>query len=305
MTYSHSTTGTQAIRDALLLCGGIGADEPIEGDATTDALRAANNLLKSWQAQGMHMWVRKEATLFPVVSQAEYSLGPATTDAHWAETYVSTNLNGAAASAATSFPVDSVTSMSVDDNIGIALTDGTRQWTTIKSISSLTITPATALTGAASDNGTVYTYTSRPQRPLRIIHARRSEASVDVDVDIESLNEYFDQPDKTSNGTIVFVAYKPTLTSGKLFLWQTAGNADQLLKFTFEHPLSDITAAAALDLPQEWYQAFTYNLADRIEPQYRIIDAGRRRELKQNAQMYLQEALDFDADTGSISFQPG
>ena len=183
-TYDFSLTASDVIREALFTCGALGENESPSGQTTTDALRRLNVMIKSWQTQGFHMWARKQTTLFLVPSQTSYSLGPESTDDHWAETFYYTALNGAHSSGATSLTVDSSSDMTAGDKIGIELTAGTRQWTTIKTVSSSTVvTLNDALTGAASDDGTVYTYTSRPQRPLKVRMVTRGPYTGASDID--------------------------------------------------------------------------------------------------------------------------
>lgn len=301
-SWDHGITAATIIRHALLLCGALDEDEDASGAATTDGLTALNNLLKTW-SQDMHLWTRREVTLFLEADQNEYLLGPASTDAHWAETWYSTTLNGAV-TASTSIVVDANTNMTQGDFIGIEQSDGTRAWRTISTINSTTIVLSAAVT--AADGATVFFYTSRPQRPLRVVHARRAPYDgSDVPIEIEALNEYFDTPNKTSTGTVVFVAYKATLISGTLYVWQRPRNANQVVKMTIEYPLSDVDEASDFpDLPQEWYEAVVYNLAVRLEPTYRQLDQLRVQALRADAAVFLEAARNFDDDLGSIRLQP-
>lgn len=308
-TYDHSVNATQIIGDALLLVGAKDEDDAVTGAALTNGLRALENMVKAWQQHGFHLWKRQEVVVFLNQSQSSYSLGPSSSDAEWCESddFVYTLLNGAHSSSATTLTVDSTTSMTAGDRIGIELSDGTRQWTTILTVSSSTsLTIGTALTGAASDNGTVFTYTTRPQRPLEVIHARRAVYNgSDVPVNVEPLNEYFDTPNKSSSGTVTFVSYKPTLTSGTLYVWQTSNSVKNVVKLTVQEPIADFdTGSGTPDFPIEWAEALTFNLADRLEPTYRQLDAERRMGLKMQAREMLEQAKAFDMDMGSIYLQP-
>ena len=111
---------------------------------------------------------------------------------------------------------------------------------------------------------------------------------------------------RTSTGQIVLVAYEPTLTSGKLYVWHPSDNCTDVLRMLVEVPLADVDVTTDTpNFPVEWSDALIYGLADRLEPNYRMLSAGRRQELKQNALMYLQEAKAFDNDEGPLYFQPG
>lgn len=308
-TFDHAVTAADILKDALLLIGGIGEGESVSGADTTTGMRALNNMVKGWQNQGFHLWVRDEVTIFGVTGQPSYKLGPSSSDAHWSdsEDFVWTRLNGAASAAATTITVDDTTDMTADDQIGIELTDKTRQWTTIDQVASSTsLVINTGLTGAASDDGTVFTYTERPQRPLRVLHARRGVFNgSDIPAYVEPLEEYFDQPNKTTSGTVVFVSYKPTLISGTLYVWQPAGNVQQVVKLTVESPIADFDATSdEPNFPIEWAETLTFNLAMRLESQYRQLDPQRRQELMLKAAGMLEDSLLFDSDVGSWYLQP-
>lgn len=300
-TFNHSVTANNIIRDALLLCGGIGENETASGQAVTDALRSLNNMVKGWQTLGP-LWRRSEVTVFLNPSQASYLLGSATTDAHWTESWDYTLLNGDQ-SAGTSITVDSTSGMTAGDFIGIELEDGTRQWTTIKTVTSSTAVALNAtLTDDVDDNDTVFWYTSRPQRPLRVLHANRADYNgVDIAVDIESIERYLESPSKTTAGTVTFVAYQPNLTSGKLYTWQAASSCRHVLKLLVEMPIADFdTTSDNPQFPIEWAEALTYNLAVRLEPTYRQLSGGRRAELREDAGRFLANVMIFDHDRGSL-----
>ena len=468
-TYNHSVSGTNIITDALLKCGGAQEGEDIPAEEIVSGLRQLNNLVKFIAAkQGRNLWRRDEVIVFLNPSQPKYLLGPSNTDAEWclAESFTQTRLNGAATAAATSLTVDSTADMRAGDRLGLELTAGTRVWMSITSIDSATTLTVPAISGAASDNATVYTYTTntdevvkvqtlvngalsagvttivtdsttgmatgdrfsyvatdgttvfskittvvdgtdltvpttakaiaddavlkvysttvsqnaittalngaasasdetitvdstagiksgdvisivltdastawmavehvvsstilaipplsgaasdnavvtaytiKPPRPLRILHARRNEGpgSEDITVDIESQEMYRDQPLKTTNGTPVFIAYKPTLTSGRLELWQPPNGIQMYLGLTVERPFEDFDAAGdSPDFPQEWYDPLVYIMADRLEPEYRVLDQLRLQKLSARAEKMWEWVNTFDDDTGSIYFTP-
>jgi len=310
-SYDFSTSATNLIGDALYKIGAKQEGEDVPAEQFTPALRQLNRLIKFIASkEGRHLWRRDEMIVFLAPSQPRYLLGPsASTDDEWCfeEDFVATKLNGAVAASGTTLTVDSSTDMAADDILGLELTDGTRSWTTISSVDSSTSLTVPAIAGAASDNASVYTYTTRPQRPLRILHCRRKEGTSgeDIEVDIESQELYRDQPLKTTNGTPVFVTYKPTLTSGRLEVWQPPSSVQMYLGVTVERPFEDFDAGAnEPDVPQEWYDPLVYMLADRLEPEYRILDPLRVQLLKAEADKMWEWVNDFDDDTGSIYLMP-
>ena len=308
-SYNHSVSATNIITDALFKVGAAAEGEDIPSEQTSSTLRQLNSLVKFIVTKGRNLWRRDEVNVFLIPSTARYLLGPAATDAEWCnvEDFVSTKLNGAAASGATSLTVDSTTSMTASDRLGLELSDGTRSWMTITTVTNSTTLAVPAISGAASDNATVYTYTTRPQRPLRIMHARRKDgpSAEDVPVDIEAQELYRDQPLKTTNGTPVFVTYKPTLTSGRLEVWQPPNSIKMFLGLTMERPFEDFDVGANNpDFPQEWYDPLVYLLADRIESDYRVLDSVRLQMLQKRAEEMWSWVENYDSDLGSIYIQP-
>ena len=468
-TYDHGVTATDIITDALYKCGAMQEGEAVPPEQLTTGFRALNNLVKFLSTKpGRNLWRKEEVVVFLDKSQPRYKLGPSNTDAEWcrAEAFTSTKLNGAASAAATSLTVDSTADMRAADRLGLELSDGTREWLSITSVDSLTTITVPAISGAASDNATVYTYTTntnevvkvqtlvngalgagvttivtdsttgmadgdrfsyvdtadntvfskittvasttnltvpttaaaiaddavlkvytttvnqkaittalngavlanaetivvddtagmkagdvlavaltdastewvaiehvvsgtvlaippisgaasddgvvtaytiKPPRPLRILHARRKSSpdGVDVQIDIEAQELYRDQPLKTGSGTPVFLTYKPELTSGIMEIWQPPNSIQMYLSLTVERPFEDFDAAAnAPDFPQEWYDPLVYLLAQRIEPEYRLLDPTRLAYLRQDAKEMWDWVSEFDDDTGSIYFQP-
>jgi hypothetical protein len=198
--------------------------------------------------------------------------------------------------------------MTDGDRIGVELDDGTRQWTTINGTPAANVVTLTAtLTDDVAVGATIYTYTSRPQRPLRVIHARRRSTYTgsDVPIDIEAHKEYFDQPSKSSSGSMNFVYYKPELTSGRLYVWQRPNSVEELLGLTVERSLADMdNTDDDPDFPIEWQLPLVMNLAKIIEPQYGQLDAGRRAELRADADRMFLEAQLGDAEMESLYIRP-
>jgi len=309
-SFNHTVTTTDIVRDALLLVQGIGAHEDVGGAIYDDARRTLNGLVKLWQKKRINIWAQQECWVFVRPTASEYKLGPESTDDEWcdADDFVGTVTTATSASGASTLTVSSITGIAASDRIGVELEDGTRQWTTVNGApSGSTITLTAALTDDVASGATVYTYTSRPQRPLRIIHARRrpTYTGSDVPIDIEAHREYFDQPAKSQSGSMNFVYYKPLLTSGRLYVWQRPASVDEMLGITVERTLADMDSTTDdPDFPIEWHLPLVYNLAAMIEPQYGQLDAGRRVDLVRQAQTLFAEAQLGDAELESLYIRP-
>lgn len=307
---AYQVTVEEMIKDAMLLVQASDEDEAVSPAGTQIAMRRLNNVLRYLSTRGMHMWRRQEVVLPLVAGQSMYLLGEASTDAEWAdeEDFFSTTTTVAALSGASTITVSDATDIDDGDRIGVKLDDGTRHWTTVNGAPVGSVVTLTAtLTDDVASGSSVYTYTTRPERPQRVLHARRRATATanDVPVEIVAQEEYQSQPTKTGAGTVTMVAYKPTLVSGRLFCWQ-AGSVNQLLRMTVEREFVEVTATSdTLDIPSEWNEAVMYRLAVALEPTYGQLDAGRVARLHASADRLQLEAEMFDADPGSIRFTAG
>jgi hypothetical protein len=276
----------------------------------TDTRRVLNGIVSAWAKKRINIWAQLECYVFVAPTAESYLLGPESTDAEWCtvDDFVGSVTTAAAVSGASTVTVADDTGMADGDRIGVELDDGTRQWTTINGTPAANVVTMTdTLTDDAAEGATVYTYTSRPQRPLRIIHARRRSTYTgsDVPIDIEAHKEYFDQPSKSSVGSMNFVYYKPELTSGRLYVWQRPGSVEELLGITVERALADMdNTDDDPDFPIEWQLPLVMNLAKMIEPQYGQLDAGRRAELRADADRMFLEAQLGDAEMESMYIRP-
>ena len=89
-----------------------------------------------------------------------------------------------------------------------------------------------------------------------------------------------------------------------MYLWQTANNADQLARFTFERPIDIFDSGNdSPDFPAEWFRVLKYNLAADIAPEF-TISQDRLDRIEAKASILLENALGFDSEADSISIQP-
>ena len=308
MTAVLTTTALDIIKGALRLIGEVDANQPIPAAETQDGLEALNYMVKSWQAQGLHLWTKTEGVLFLDVGKTDYLVGPSGDEATNADEFVSAALSVAGVATDTVINLDSSAGMTVGDKIGVKLDDGARQWTTVLMIpgsTSVTI-PAPGLSGAAAIGNTVFAFTSLLPRPVRILQLRRDQIGTTDEIEATqwSREEYFAQPNKTSQGTINNWYYSPQLGNGRVYVWQTANDVDQIARFTYERPI-DITelTADSPDFPSEWFRTLKYNLAVEIAPEY-TISPDRLIVIAQRARQMLDDSLGFDVESDSMSMQP-
>lgn len=318
MTTSGSTnyiqTRDQLINDAFQLLGVYGIGRTISSEDLAFAVSMLNKMIKAWGIKGLHLWGKTEGILYLTPNVAEYTLSDAATSSYVTNKadQIITQLNGATASGTTALTLDTTTGMIAGDFIGVVLTDKTIHWTTIATVpTSTTLTLTTATTGAASDNALVYTFTNRAVKPLRILSARRvtgidlGRTSTLVELPMTSIayEEYFDSPIKTSGGISNQFHYNPQLNSGKLYLWPRPTDGGERIYFTYERVIEDLdNSSDNFDLPQEWHECVTYQLAVRLGPAFG--KEKRTAALAPMASILLRDLLDWDTEITSVSLMP-
>lgn len=308
-TTTLSSTALELITEAYELIRVAKDGESLQPEDTDAALRKLNLMVKAWQADGLHLWTKSEGVLFLVSSQASYAVGGSdsiTANSATASDVVQTALSAAAIAGATSISVDSISGIADDDYIGIELTDGTIQWTVVNGApSGVTIALDAALTGAASDDGVVYAYTTKLNRPARLLSARRRSADgTEIPLTIIERPDYFDQPNKTNTATPTMVYYDPQRVTGQFYFWSTPSATTDTIRFTFERPLEKFDALTnTADFPDEWLEPIAYNLAYRLAPGTSF-PLSERALLRTDALAMKDKLLGFDREYGSVFLQP-
>ena len=309
MTVSGSSdftrTRDQLIVRALRIAGVVKAGETPGAQVVTNAAEALNAMGKRWQKKGLRAWAVVEATLFPQVDQVRYSLVAGSSD-HATETYYATEIETSEASGQTVLSVVDTTNMTVADNIGVVVDDGTLHWSTVSSKTSSTVTIADALDDAAAAGNAVFNYTTKIVRPLKVVDVRRYSIANAQDTAIGSpiaRVDYMALPNKTQTGTINQVFYDPGRDTGYLHLWNPVAAVTDLVKFTWHRPIMDFDAAGDTpDFPQEWFDAIVYNLAVSIAAEYGV-PAERLQAIALQAASYLDDVSGDDREQESLFMQ--
>ena len=293
-----SLTRNTLIRAAYRACG----HETTDAAEYASAVEDLNMMLKHWQTlPNFKLWKRKECYVFLQSSTQSYSLGP--TGDHATESYISAEV-GTAYASGTTLVLDSTTGMTASDYIGVELDSGTREWATISSVDSGTnITLSGSLSGAAAAGNTVYTYTTKMERPLAIENpSLLYPDGREIPLNKVSRDEYMALPDKGDAGTVVEVYYQPTLTNGSLYVWPVTDDVDNIIRMTCLKQIEDVDAASDdFDLPQEWLRAIRWNLAAEFITQFGVPDPDAAR-IEARAARYLQDCMMWDAEDTSVQF---
>lgn len=185
---------------------------------------------------------------------------------------------------------------STGDRIGVFLNDQTIQWSNIIYLSPFEI--ADPLTDDAASGNTIYTYTDLIPRPMSINNARyRASLNFnDIPTTEWTRQQYQEQPNKRTEGTVTKWYYSPQLTDGLLYVWQPAANNRGLLPITYIRPL-EVTDdnADEIDFPSEWYDLISYGTANMLIAEYEVTEKVQAKVESKYAEL-LEQALGFDND---------
>jgi hypothetical protein len=309
-TTTFSLNRNELITAALRKIGAFESGETPDAESINDASDALNVMVKHWQATGIHIWRTEEAILFPQLDQVRYVLGSTSTD-HATESYVETALTSAAADGASTVVLDSVTGVATTYNIGVQLDDGTLHWTTVNGApSGTTVTLTAVLTDSAAAGNIVLVYQTKLIRPLRILSARSYNFTSDIETPIEEMDriEYQEMPNKTATGKVSGFFYDRrggANSTGLIYLWPEPSSVDEAIKMTVARPIEDFTAAGDdADLPQEWFRAIVWGLADELADEYDVPEPKRSR-IERRAAQYLNEANWWERELVDVQFVPG
>lgn len=128
-----------------------------------------------------------------------------------------------------------------------------------------------------------------------------------VPMNVKSHYDYNLLSNITTTGVPTTYWYEPLNQTGVLHLWpkpDATTIAGSTLLITYQRPFFDMVAGAnTLDFPQWWHEAVVYGLASRLAPEYGIPLQDRSMYQKE-AEYFLQEALSFGTEEGSLFLQP-
>ena len=306
-TTLFTLTAGDLINKAMGKIGVKVSEQALTASELQDGLDVFNMMIKAWAAQGLHLWAKTEGVLFLDVGKTDFFLGPGGDEATGFDDFIGTASTAAKIATDTIMAVTSTAGMVAADIAGVELDDNTRHWTTIVSVDSSTqITITTGLPSASKSGSSVFTFTTLIERPNRVLSCRRKTFGQDDEIPVRpwSRQNYFNQVNKNSQGTVVNCYYSPQLDNGRMYVWQTASSVDDLLLFTFERQLEDILIGDNnVDFPAEWLEAIVYSLAARLVDDYDTPLAKADR-IVQKAAQFLDDILGWDEEMTSLNLQP-
>ena len=300
---SFEQTRNEIIRDAFESCR-VGIDgEELTSEQMLKGARKLNALIKHWQAQGFHMWKLGEGWLFPKIGQAKYMLG---NDGDLAGIDVKkNNVVMTACEGYNTLMLNPAFDLPKAGDYIVIVINGKLFNSRVVSVDNNAVTIENALFECVSVGATVYFFSNKISRPLKILQARRYIVGGS---EIEMVNmeneEYFRLPQKEQQGTPTSWTYVPTLDKGTFYLWNTPALNNVIIKFTFEQDFDVLENSKDVpDIANEWILPLQLELAYRLSD-YCGLDLNERDWLKVQAQEALAQARNFDQETGGFQIAP-
>jgi hypothetical protein len=301
-SYDFSMTRLDMAKEVLELIGVIDPTEAPDSDQEASVSRSINMMLKTWQAEGIHLWKRVDAVLFLEKSKNAFSIGP--TGDHASDAYIQTAITADVLSGVAQLPVTSTTGMTAGDNIAVLLDGGDLQWSTILTVDDAAhVTMSANLTDDVSSGVVVFTYTNKIQRPTRVEEfRRRSDDGIETTLTPNARADYIDLSTKSTSSIVTQAYYQPTLNNGTMYVWPQTSDVSDVVRFTYQKPISDMDATTdTFDLPPEWAECVAYNAAVRVAPKF---GKSPKPEVTQMA-IYLKDSMmNFDEEPQSLRMEP-
>lgn len=148
--------------------------------------------------------------------------------------------------------------------------------------------------------------------PLKIIQATLLDISNPTAQNILPMNIYTHYDfnlltTQASSGYPIHLMYEPYWPTGTINIWPTPDAysiTNRNIRIVYQRPFEDFVASTDTpDFPSYWSEALIYGLAWRLAPEYGVpLQAWEL--MSKEAEYFLNEALSFGTEEGSLSIQP-
>jgi len=146
--------------------------------------------------------------------------------------------------------------------------------------------------------------------PLKVIQALRRDnlSQIDTPMNIYTYEDYELLNNKYATGAPLHIYHQPFRNYSQIRIWPlpdpTYWQVNGVQYIRYHIPFTDfVNTTDEPDFPIQWTQALIYHLAYLLAPEYGL-DTEQRSILKRDADIYLEQAMSFDVEEGSIKFQP-
>ncbi len=299
---------TFIIRQALLNVTAIDEQEEPTAAMYEDGLFRMNNICKTLQATGLHVWTEEEAILFLQPGQARYLLG-GTTTAHCCDAYayVAEQVTLPAAATATVITVQDGSVFVSGANIGVVMSNGVTFWTTVSGApAGNVVTLAAPLPVGVNAQALAYSYPAGGDilRPLKVPKARTLQWNglIENPATVLSRQEYMDLPNKNAAGTPTQWFYDPGRSQGQMFIWNVPNNGNWAWRFTWYREIYDVTDPTnTMDFPQEWINCLEWLLSADLCTSY-TVPADTFMRIEKAAALHLDLVSGYDRESEPVEF---
>ncbi len=294
---SLTVTRDEIITDALESLGVIEAGKAPNANDITTCARTLNFMIKAWQTDGLQVFTVKRGYLFLERNKHDYELSDS--GDNWTYDYTADATTADAAAAQAVITVADDTDYTNNDFLGMALDDGTVQWTTLSSKSGAgALTLADNLTAASSSGSTVMYYTSKADEPMGVVEASlRNESLNDRPITMMARQEWSELSNKTYDGSVTQLYFDERIDPPHLFTWpESAQNFDVLVLWIKRIFFTFVDATDNPDFPQEFYLPLSTNLAVAVGPKFGTPSTNKNfKELKEQAIFWYEKAQNYDS----------
>jgi hypothetical protein len=298
-------TAVDIIKKSLRLLGVIDAELSLNAVDRETGIETLNDMVKSWQNSGFHLWTLDEAVIFLQQGKEKYQFGAGFKDAI-SDSFTTDSVTADYIPASFNLMVSDSSIYTIGETILIAMDDGLKFETTVNGIGIGSLIIGAEPTGAVSIGNEIILNYEYIDRPMSVVQLRFRDANQNTDIPTNkwSRSDYFDQPDKSSQGTVTTWYYTPVINRGDLYVWQTPSSNKQTARFTYVKPTEVTTANSQNpDFPSEWFLTLAYNLALYLADEYTVTDSKYQR-IKSEADRLLEDSLGFDNEDSYISIEP-
>ena len=305
-SFDFTQNRDQIIKDAFVEAGVLRPGQTPTSPENTYGSNTLNRMLKAFQADGLHVFAHRDATLFVEADKTKYLLG----SDHCTESFSETAIRVAASDTDTTLEVDTTTGMTAGDYIGIEMDDGTMHWTTISSVTDGdTVVVTDAIDDDAAVDNVIFWYTTKIPRPLNIAHAFYRDFTTrtsytDLRMYEISRNEYLGISKKDTETQPTQYWFDKQLTYAELNLYGEPDTVTDYVQLMLQMPFDDMDAATNnLSFPSEWMEAIHLGLSYRVARAYRPADP-KTQILKMDSEQALRKVIGFDEERADIEIRP-
>lgn len=274
-TYSFTVTRDQIIRQAMLNIGAIDPDEAPDATEVSDIAFVLNMLVKQWQGKGdfgagLKVWTRRRGHLYLNGAGYQYTLGPAATGWSTATTPANTTTAATQNAGDSQVTLSSTSNLAIGYSIGVELSTGVLQWTTISNLVGSVASLGAALTASVNSGAQVFGYQTVGTQPINLeAVVLRDNQNNDTPIKILTQQEYDSLPAKTaptntSDPAAVYLEFQ----LGNSYLYTDVAAAADVTKhlvLTFLESIQDFNNPLDNpEYPQEYYLALCWGLSKQI-----------------------------------------